>query len=88
MASNYIRIRVRKSKLNPEDPYRKILHEHLRYAGLIEIEESIAARGKDYEEKEYIEVKIPLRGTLIRVAHAKRMCERINSFGDEAEVIP
>ena len=56
--------------------------EHLRYAGVIEIEEL------PEDNSEYVEFVInPPKGVYLEDEWAERISERIKSFGDHAEAV-
>jgi len=57
--------------------YMEIVHEHLRYAGLVRIDQ-LGFQKPDVVE---FEIDVPKR------EHAKRVVERIRSFGDYAEMV-
>ena len=59
------------------DKYMVIVHEHLRYAGLVRIDQ-LGFQRPDIVE---FEIDVPRR------EHAKRVVERIRSFGDYAEIV-
>ena len=62
--------------------YERIVHQHLRYAGVIDIDES-----PPNENAEYIEFAIiPPKGVAYEMDWAKRVAERIKSFLDHAEI--
>lgn len=74
-------IRVKVKVHNDSSAYIRIVHQHLRYAYCIDITETPT-------EGDYIEFIInPPKGVAYDHVWAKRVAERIKSFGDYAEVI-
>lgn len=59
-----------------EELYRRIVHQHMRYAGLIDISEFLPDEGKAIEFM--IEVDS---------SWSKEVIARIKSYGDSAEVV-
>jgi len=57
--------------------YMEIVHEHLRYAGLLRVDQ-LGFQKSDVVE---FEIDVPRR------EHAKKVVERIKSFGDYAEIM-